>query len=61
MTRMGPQEAHMVLPDYDIEKNNCSDDTAFDIVTDGKGQDHGNDEDESQAVGDLSHENRPKG
>lgn len=49
------------LPDYNVEKNNCSDDTAFNMVTNGKGQNHGDDEDKSQAVGDLSQENRPKG
>lgn len=43
-----------VLPDYDVEKNDRSNDTAFDVVTDGKGQYHSNNEDKSQAVGDLS-------
>jgi hypothetical protein len=50
----------MNLPNNNVEENDGSDDATFDKVTNGKGQRHDGDEDDSQGICDLLEKDFPQ-
>lgn len=49
------------LPHDDVKKDNGGDNTSFNVILDSKGQNHDDDKNQGQTVGDLSHDNLPNG